>query len=349
MSKFYALLLLYLLVACGGAPKVAPDLGPVPAGSNSGRSCSVYSVGDYSDVPLPGAHPRGDAVTANLQTAGWQVLDRKRDAAVTSDLFVGARGFADLVVYIGHGSPWGPTLLNQEPEVVMAPQNYAWASGEKPVRWFINDSCLGLFDRALGAPRWEPMGGVAGNPGLGNWLRAVGWGQRGMHAYLAHRAMGYVHGPQNAPRTGSAFAVTRSLQGQSLGKAWFDAAVLDMDLIDAPGLAPAALCAYDPATGRDYFDESLASPWPDPAPSFRVAETYPTADVRNLSFHWIVLGTPQGPGFDACTREAVHEHWVVLGDGRPELVERLRVERSVEGRRVVRVLPNGEAVSGAWQ
>lgn len=285
-----ALLALLLASACGGSKSSAPGSAQVkarvPAAPATERSFAVATVEQYPNGLSLIQHPLGDSAAEALHKAGWSG-QRYRDSEVLPSLFTGLREFPDLMVYGGHGTHMGPALT-MDPAWTMVPQNYHWgASSSKPLRWFFNDSCIGLND-GVGLPddepRWDRVEGSYWY--LGSWLQAMNWGNRGTHAYLAHRGYAYATGAN----TGAAYAIEMSLEGASVGQAWFEAALLD-HAAGVTGLVPAVLSAYDPDTGRDWFDESLAAPWADPNAIAPVSGN----SHRNLAYHYAVIGSPSLP------------------------------------------------------
>lgn len=137
------------------------------------------------------------------------------------------------------------------------------------------------------APRWDAVPGSYWY--LGTWIQAMNWGHHGMHAYIGHRGQAWA----SLANTGAAYAIARSLQGQSVGQAWFEAAAVNLAL-GRPGELPAVMSAYDMDTGKDWFDESLAHPWPDPNPTLPSDVTLANAH-QNLAYNYAVIGVPVLP------------------------------------------------------
>lgn len=290
----YAICSVVLMAACGGGSTATKNVGASTGGDIPKSLHSMaYAVATVEKYPPPLAliqHGLGDAVEADLKTAGWSG-SRYKDDMVTPALFIGHHEFPDLMVYGGHGTHYGPSFP-MDTEWSMNPSNYFWGeSPTKPLRWMINDSCAGLNDGVVNPtdpPRWEPVEGSYWH--LGVWEQSMNWGNGGTHAYLAHRGLAWA----NQPGTGASFTVRQSLRGESIGQAWFDAAAMDIAQ-GVSGEVPAILSAYDPATGKDWFNESLKDPWNDPSPSVRSQGGYPVGDHSNLAYHFAIYGTPALP------------------------------------------------------
>lgn len=294
MLRPIAILVLLGQLACAGRPDggtgPAPDPGgPLLPGAQA-RRFTVATVERYPNGLSLVQHPLGDSAAATLLHAGW-TGGRFRDAEVVPELFTGPANFPDLLVFGGHGTHVGPALTT-DPGRTMLPANYFWGrSLTQPLRWFFNDSCLGLNDGVTHpeeAPRWDSVPGSYWF--LGAWLQAMNWGRGGMHAYLGHRGDAWAA----LTNTGSAYAIARSLQGESIGQAWFEAAALDMAQ-GQPGILPAVLSAYDPVSGKDWFNESLAAPWEDPRVE-RLSSPIPAEGHEHLAYHYAVIGFPVLPG-----------------------------------------------------
>lgn len=299
MHRFLVISSLLCLAACGG--RIAPK--PTASGPENAhapgliqRTFTVATVEQYPNGLSLVQHPLGDSAVAKLQSAGWTGT-RLKDAEVVPGLFIGARDFPDLLVFGGHGTHYGPALTT-DPGWSMVPGNYFWGTSPlRPLRWFYNDSCNGLNDgvtRPDQAPRWDAVPGSYWY--LGVWIQAMNGGNHGMHAYIGHRGLAWA----TQANTGSAYAIARSLQGESVGQAWFEAAALDLAM-GVPGDLPAVMSAYDQDSGRDWFDESLARPWPDPHTA-EVSDGTSASGHRNLAYHYAVIGfpvLPAAPSLDA--------------------------------------------------
>lgn len=291
MNGYLAPFALVGLIACGGSRSAGPnsshDPGTVPMLGPTDRTFVVATVENYPNGLSLVQHPLGDSAAAKLRSAGWSGT-RFEDEEVIPPLFTGRLEFPDLLVFGGHGTHFGPSLTT-DPDRTMIPENYFWGlSASRPLRWFFNDSCLGLndgVDSPEDSPRWERVPDSYWY--LDVWLQAMDWGRGGMHAYLGHRGSAWA----NQTNTGSAYAIARSLQGESIGQAWFEAAALDMAL-GQPGILPAVMSAFQPETGKDWFDESLATPWDDPRLNRESVAPVPGSH-EHLAYHYAVIGTPE--------------------------------------------------------